>query len=182
MNRLAVSTGASAWSRQQSQSNAAALTSAANLSASWSGYDQSVTGSTLYLIPGRKVSTSLAGKARSIFSGGAEQTRLRSIRSVFPHEDSTQITNIADIYAEALGYFRFVIPESFFVHLPHIVLISPGSHCDAFKTTIAHLFLAQIRTGHVHYLRNALDDLSSFENQHSLAVIMTTSMDDIDNL
>jgi hypothetical protein len=182
MNQLAVSTAASARSRQQSQPDAAASTSAANLSASWSEYDQYVTGSTLFLIPGRKVTTSLAGKARSIFSSGAEQKRLRSIRSVFPHEDSIQITNIMDIYAEALGYFRFVIAESLFVHLPHIKVISPGSHCDASKTTIAHLFLAQIRTGHVHYLRIALDNLSSFENQHSLAVIMTTCMNDIENL
>jgi hypothetical protein len=43
-----------AWSRQQNQSNSAASTSAAHLSASWSGYDQCVTGSMLFLIPGRK--------------------------------------------------------------------------------------------------------------------------------
>jgi hypothetical protein len=68
------------------------------------------------------------------------------------------------------------------MHLPHIMVISPESRCDASKTTIAHLFLAQIRTGHVHHLQIALNDLSSFENQHSLAVIMTTCMNDIENL
>jgi len=185
MNRLAVPTAASASSRQQNQHNSAASPSAGNPSpswvgSSWSGYDQCVTVSTLFLMTGCKVS--LAGKTRSIFGGWADQKKLRSIGSIFPHEDSTQIPNIEDIYVEALGYFRFVIARSLIAHLPHIVMISPECHYDASKTTIAHLFLAQIRTEHVHHLQIALSGLSSFENQHCLAVIITTCLNDIENL
>jgi len=60
--------------------------------------------------------------------------------------------------------------------------ISLGSHHEASKTTIAKLFLTQIRTGHVQHLKSALCDLSSLENQHCLSVIMTTCMNDIENL
>ena len=181
MSRFPVPTAASAWSRQQNQFNPAASTSAVNFSASWSGYDQYVTGM-LFLIPGCKVSSSLAGQARSIFGGGKEQKRLRFIRSVFPYEDSTQIPNIEDIYAEALGYFRFVIAKFLFVRCFILWQISSGSHCEASKMTIAHLFLTQIRTGHCHHLQITLNDLSTFEKQHCLAMIMTACMNDIENL
>jgi hypothetical protein len=183
MNRLAfVPTATSAWSRQQNQYNSAASTSAGNLSASWSGYDQYITGSMLFLIPGCKSS----------------QFSCRQSSEYFWRWDRTEETEIYTICLPARrqytnSQYRGHLCGSFGVFQVRnrrIIICAFASyhgdqswvHCDASKTTIAHLFLAQIRTGNCHHLQIALDDLSSFENQQCLAVIMTTCMNDIENL
>jgi hypothetical protein len=53
--------------------------------------------------------TSLAGKALGIFGGGAEQKKLKTIQSFFPHENNTRIGDIADVYVDALEYLRLVL-------------------------------------------------------------------------
>jgi len=117
----------------------------------------------------QKVTSSIVSKTWGIFGGGAEQKRLRSIRSVFPHEDCCQISNITEIYAEALQYFRFVTTQLLVMCLPHIAhieVISPGSRYYDSKTTIANSFLTQIRTGNIQHLKIALRDLSFRDYDH----------------
>jgi hypothetical protein len=67
---------------------------------------QSFIESAWFLIAGdMQAPSSLAGKALGVFRSKTEQ-KLRSTCSAFPHDDNTQITNIAEIYIDALGYLR----------------------------------------------------------------------------
>jgi hypothetical protein len=68
------------------------------------------------------VPSSLAGKALDVFSGGAEQRKLRTICSVFPHNDNTNNANIWDVYGDAFGYLRSVFTEELYRVLTNNVI------------------------------------------------------------
>jgi len=109
--------------------------------------------------------------------------KLDSFRSVFPHDDTSKVNNIESIYDDILEFTRPVSERMTFVKAcAYQVFQRPGIYSESTTRAACKLLLLQIGHGPTSLLMKALAKRPQVEVAFFFSTLMTTCMNDIDEL
>jgi len=109
--------------------------------------------------------------------------KLASFRSVFPHDDPSEVKNIDGIYDDILEFSRSVSGGTLFVEAyTYRVSYRPDLYSKSVTRAAWKLLLLQIGNGPTSPLVQALAKRPPVEAGIFLSTLLTTCMDDVDEL